>query len=185
MNLESKYKSVFESHQSKVAPPVWSRIEARLDEKQTPNYWWWAAAAVIALGLFLGQINTTKTELREMAVQVQVKKIKTPQLSTTSTKHIIKHNKPNLVTQETQKPIQLSVATIQQINNPIVSQNIIGTPITQVMVKIHETKNTRQKQADNPIEGIIELASNFIRKKKKQINIPIIEIDYQSLLTLK
>lgn len=184
MNLESKYKSVFEAHQSEVAPPVWDHIEARLDEKQTSNYWWWAAA-VIALGLFLGQINTTETESREMAVQVHVNKIETPKLRTPLTKHIIKNNKQNIVTHKTQNPIQLSVATIQQINYPIVSQNIIGTPITQVTVKVHETNNTRQKQADNPIEGVIELASNFIRKKKKQINLPIIEIDYNSLLTLK
>lgn len=185
MNLESKYKSVFESHQSKVSPPVWDQIEARLDEKKTTNYWWWAAAAVIAIGLFFGQINTTETESREMAIQVQVKKIETPQLKTTSTKHIIKPKVITTEVHEIQKPIQLTVATLKQVNTTNTPLTILGSPITQVMVKINETKVTPQRKADNPIEGIIEFATYFINKKKKQINLPIIEIDYNSLLTLK
>lgn len=186
MNLESKYKTVFESHQTKVEPKVWEQIESRLDEKQTSRHWWWVAAAVIVIGLILGEVNTKQTSPREVALQVQLNKIESPYLSTTnSTMQIVKHKRVVTEIKEMESPIQLSSVTLQKIGNPKMNLDILGTPITQVQVKIRNQELIVKNKADNPIEGLIELASDLIRKKKKQINLPIIEIDYNSLLTLK
>ena len=187
MNIEDKYKSVFTGHQSEIDPALWNKIEQKLDDTSSPIKWWWLAAS-ITLGILLYQFNFNQGAEREFAQEIILPKIETKPLEYALSSSRIHKSKNTVQTDksflEEHASITLNKISINKIDPIKPNQHLIHSRVTLVQVKIGTSKTSTRTIADNPIEGVIELAIHFFRQKKKDLNLPTIEIDYNSLLTL-
>ena len=189
MNIEDKYKSLFENHKSKPDTKLWEQIEQKLDERSNSKSLWWLAAAACALiGLFIFQHEPAEPLRQEFAEQIQIPKIETTQLKTTAATKLktsnISYPKITKANKNTEQTIALKSIKINAICTT--KQNIKLNSAQIVHVKFILKNNSKNPKVhlkpDNSIKNFLDLTVKTLKKEKEKIQLPIIEIDYQSLI---
>ena len=190
MNIEDKYKVHFKNRKATLDPKLWNEIATRIETKQkTSHIWRWAAASII-LGFFFFNHNINTIDEKHLA-EIRVKKdqqvetTKTIPVSTKLSIPIIKN--PQI--EKTKRRIKdqvilLNTIAINEINTNLKTANLKQTKTTFIQFNLKPNLKTKLKNENNnnPVEKLIAYSKKLL--KSKNVQIPIIEIDYKSILTL-
>jgi len=192
MKLEDNYKNLFENHQSHPDSKLWEQIEERLEPNKKANtQWLWLAASVVIVMMMMYTFSPFNKQTQPLAQQIKVNKIEMQAIAVQSKQSIKKVER--IVPQQRipvyNQPVPLIALNKIAINQLETNNNnieLLGAQIVHVKFSLKGNVQAQKTKLrpDNPIEGVIELAIHFFQQKKKQLNLPIIEIDYTSLLTL-
>jgi hypothetical protein len=189
MNIEDKYKAHFKKRKVELNPRLWSEISTRMETKQKNSHiWWLAASIVVGLLFFNHNINTIdEKSVAEIKVKKdqQIETTKTIPVSTNSSKPIVK----NPLIEKTERRIKdqvvlLNTIAINKINRNLKTANLKQTKTTFVQFNLKPNRKTKlqNENYNNPVEKLIAYSKKLL--KSKNVQIPIIEIDYKSILTL-
>lgn len=188
MNLEDKYKKHFKKQETEVNPKQWELLSNRLDGNKNKPKQIWVIAACLAIGLILIKHNYSTPKIQQLTTKVKVQnkqpsvqnKIQIPEVAIkkpiVNTKHKIRSKESS---------ISLQTIALNNINTPTLIASIKRENITFVQLNIKsQNENPTKKKTKNTLHRIVNITKMAMRKSRKSIEIPEIEIDYKSLLTL-
>lgn len=188
MNIEDKYKQSFKNHKVSTDSQLWNKINTRLEVKKKRINYTWIAAACLIIGIFI--VNYTAPETNQLATKI----VNTPTNTTTAIEIIdeedqsiipVKLAEVKPINRTLQDFVSLQTIEITNINSTPITASLRRDNITFVQLNIKAQKDIPlKKKSKNNIERIINIAKLAMRKSRKSIEIPVIEIDYKSLLTL-
>ena len=190
MNIEDKYKSFCHNDKFIPEPKLWKEISDRLDKKSNSSNYWMIAAASIVLGLFFYSYEFEKLEPQKIVQQIKLQKL-TPTTITDKNAEQFAYsiNKVETIIEpekRSESVFILPVKTIHKIANENIPTGIKRTKIVFVRLKIKAKPKSKLKlkHFKNPVKKLIYLTKLALKRTRNNIEIPIIEIDYKSLLTL-
>lgn len=190
MNIEDKYKSFCHNEKLIPEPKLWEEISDRLDKKSNSSNYWMIAAASIVLGLFFYSYEFEKLEPQKMVQQIKLQKL-TPTTITDKNAEQFAYSMNKVKTiiepeKRSESVFILPVKTIHKIANENIPTGIKHTKIVFVRLKIKAKpkRKLKLKHFKNPVKKVISLTKLALKRTRNKIEIPIIEIDYKSLLTL-
>lgn len=148
------------------------------------------AAASIVLGLFFYSYEFEKLEPQKIVQQIKLQKL-TPTTITDKNAEQFAYsiNKVETIIEpekRSESVFILPVKTIHKIANENIPTGIKRTKIVFVRLKIKAKPKSKLKlkHFKNPVKKLIYLTKLALKRTRNNIEIPIIEIDYKSLLTL-
>ena len=190
MNIEDKYKKHFKNQELEIDAKLWVDLTNRLDEKKKKNKHTWVIAACLAIGLFFINYNYSTPEIKQLTAKVSVQKNQTTvqnKIQKTETEIITPKpvERTKQISRSKEASISLQTIALRKINTPTFIASIQREEITFVQLNIKAQKAIPIKQkTKNTLHRIVNITKMAMRKSRKSIEIPVIEIDYKSLLTL-
>jgi hypothetical protein len=190
MNIEDKYKSQFQNRRISPEPKLWKEIAERLDKKSNSTNYWMITVACIVIGLLFYSYEFEQIEQPKLAQQIQLQKFKPTSIIDENAKQYAVSLKKLKTIIEPKKRSEtvftLPVKVVNKIVNKSITTGIKYTNVTFIKLKIKAKPNRKpqRKRFDNPVEKLIDLTKFALKKTSTNIQFPIIEIDYKSLLTL-
>jgi hypothetical protein len=190
MNIEDKYKSQFQNRRISPEPKLWKEIAERLDKKSNSTNYWMITVACIVIGLLFYSYEFEQIEQPKLAQQIQLQKFKPTSIIDENAKQYAVSLKKLKTIIEPKKRSEtvftLPVKVVKKIVNKSITAGIKYTNVTFIKLKIKAKPNRKpqRKRFDNPLEKLIDLTKFALKKTSTNIQFPIIEIDYKSLLTL-